>query len=263
MKTIQERYEEIKNGDELKDGIDKLIADCYRYKIFRAVPSAKYKREFKEDFEFDYPEYVEDLTRRHASDLRMRVSGYKEREMYELKASEQRAKRGYADADVWDLDTWFVNTLSPMLKQFSKRHHGVPANLTDKDRDATPEELDAARAKWDEILERMAFLIDEMNEVKCSMKNPYEREYNRLQNKFHRELGYFGEKAKTPSELEKEKSEGASTILFPSDFPGLYPTASDVEKNYFDYENKIFEYRDKCKNEFFELFSKYFWELWD
>ncbi len=49
MKTIQERYEEIKDSTDLTDSIDKLIADFYRYKVFKSNPSAKFKREFKDD----------------------------------------------------------------------------------------------------------------------------------------------------------------------------------------------------------------------
>ena len=58
MKTIQERYEEIKNDQDITDKIDKLIIDCYHYKIFREKASSKYKKSFKDDFEQDYPTYV-------------------------------------------------------------------------------------------------------------------------------------------------------------------------------------------------------------
>ena len=44
MKTIQQRYEEITNEQELTDKLDKLIADCYHYKIFREKVSARYER---------------------------------------------------------------------------------------------------------------------------------------------------------------------------------------------------------------------------
>lgn len=57
MITIQKRYEEITNEQELTDKLDKLIPDCYHYKIFREKVSARYKKDFKDDFEQDYPEY--------------------------------------------------------------------------------------------------------------------------------------------------------------------------------------------------------------
>lgn len=58
MKTIQERYEEIINDQDITDKIDKLIIDCYHYKIFREKASSKYKKSFKDDFEQNYPTYV-------------------------------------------------------------------------------------------------------------------------------------------------------------------------------------------------------------
>jgi 2-succinyl-5-enolpyruvyl-6-hydroxy-3-cyclohexene-1-carboxylate synthase len=44
--------------EPLGDKIDKLIIDCYHYKIFREKASSKYKKSFKDDFEQDYPTYV-------------------------------------------------------------------------------------------------------------------------------------------------------------------------------------------------------------
>ena len=32
---------------------------------------------------------------------------------------------------------------------------------------------------------------------------------------------------------------------------------------YFEAEKEIAAYMDSCKNEFFELFSAHFWDLWD
>ncbi len=109
----------------------------------------------------------------------------------------------------------------------------------------------------------MIFLLTEMDADKCSMKNPYEKAYKGLNRKFRRELGWFGEKAKTPEELAEEKAKGSSRMYSPWDFPDRYPTAKEINGKYFEYETKIDEYRDKCKDEFFELFSKYFWMLWD
>ena len=64
MQTIQQRYEEIRNEQELTEKIDKLIVDCYHYKIFKEKASARYKKEFKDDFERDYPVYVSDITKK-------------------------------------------------------------------------------------------------------------------------------------------------------------------------------------------------------
>jgi|GEM_PF-1498007 hypothetical protein len=262
MKTIQQRYAELKSEQELTDGIDKLIVDCYYYKIFKEKVSDKYKKEFKDDFERDYPVYVSDITKKLDSRLRGRISFYKEEEAYKAKAGQQRAKRGYADTDVWNMNTWFMDTISPMLKQFRKKHNGIPSSFLPS-MVCTDEEREAANEKWEQILDRLIFLINEMDEDKCSMKNPYSRAYHSLQTRFRRELGWFGEKAKTDEEKKLEKEKGSSKMYFPTDFPDRYPTAQEINDMYFEYERKIFDYRNQCKNEFFELFSKHFWELWD
>ena len=105
--------------------------------------------------------------------------------------------------------------------------------------------------------------LDVMDEDKCSMKNPYKKMYDGLNRKFRKELGWFGEKAKSPEELEEEEEKGSSRMYSPWDFPDKYPTAIEIKDKYFEFEKKIDEYRNKCKEEFFALFSEYFWMLWD
>ena len=262
MKLIIDRYTEIKDKMEFEDDKDELIVGCYKYKIFKEKPSEKFKEDFKKDFDYDYPSYVDDITKRLAGKLRARVKFRKKEEASEEKARQQRAKRGYADVDVWNMDSWFVRTMSPMLRQLRKEHHGFPSSFL-SGYDPTPEESDAANAKWEGILDRMIFLMDEMNVDKCSMKNPYERKYDRLNRKFRKELGWFGEKAKSSEELAEEKEKGTSRMYSPWDFPDKYPAALEIRDKYFEFEDKIDEYRNQCKEEFFSLFSNYFWMLWD
>ena len=38
---------------------------------------------------------------------------------FEERMAKQRATRGFCDRDVWDIDHWFCNTISPMLKQLA------------------------------------------------------------------------------------------------------------------------------------------------
>ena len=39
--------------------------------------------------------------------------------------------------------------------------------------------------------------------------------------------------------------------------------AEEIKDKYFEYERKIDDYRNECKEEFFSMFSKNFWMLWD
>ena len=43
---------------------------------------------------------------------------------FEERMAKQRAKRGFCDRDVWDIDIWFCNTISPMLKRLAKNQTG-------------------------------------------------------------------------------------------------------------------------------------------
>ena len=262
MELINDRYAVIKDKAEFENSKDKLIVECYKYKIFKDKPSKRFKDDFKDDFDNDYPIYVSDITKKLASRLRARIKFRKEDEAFEEKSRRQRAKRGYADNDVWNMESWFMSTVSPMLKQFRKKHVGYPASFLSR-YDPSPEESEAANAKWENILDRLVFLIDEMDVEKCSMKNPYKKMYDGLNRKFRKELGPFGKNAKSPEELAEEKEKDQFHMYSPWDFPDKYPTAEEIKNKYFEYENKIFEYRNRCKNEFFALFSENFWLLWD
>ena len=49
----------------------------------------------------------------------------------EIKFAVQRAKRGYCDRDVWQIDTWFPTLMSKMLTQFSETAHVYPYSIMD------------------------------------------------------------------------------------------------------------------------------------
>lgn len=61
-----------------------------------------------------------------------------------LKWFYQRGKRGYADCDVWAIDSYLSRIIPPMLKQFKSVTNGYPGC----EGAATPEE-------WDKRLDEM------------------------------------------------------------------------------------------------------------
>ena len=261
MKKIFDRYNEINDLPEITSGIDQLISECFRYKVFKENPSERFKKNFKTEFEYPYPEYVSDITPKLARNLRIRTKYLKSEEQLALKNSQQRAKRGYSDYDVWSIDTWFMEVVPKMLKAYRKHNDGCPSKLLPSF-NPTEEESENAFRKWDEILERMIFLLDEMNEDRCSMKNPYEQEMDRIKKQFRKKYGFYGDKAVNPAVLDEEEESEGSRMYFPSDFPDLYPTYSELRDKWIKSDKEIFEYRDKCRKEFFALFSEYFWDLW-
>lgn len=61
---------------------------------------------------------------------------------YWLKYSIQRAFRGYADCDVWNVDGYLCEIMPSMIKQLKEKTHGYPSHLS------SPEE-------WETILNKI------------------------------------------------------------------------------------------------------------
>ena len=59
---------------------------------------------------------------------------YRVKELFSsLKWKIQRFKRGYADVDVWDFESWFLDIIPKMLTQLKKQLHGCPINMEFED----------------------------------------------------------------------------------------------------------------------------------
>lgn len=50
-----------------------------------------------------------------------------------IKYAYQRAKRGYADCDIWNMDIYLGELISNMLVQLAKTHHGVPFGMEENE----------------------------------------------------------------------------------------------------------------------------------
>ena len=259
---LVDRYNEIKNQPGITGGVDKLIIDCFRYKILKENPSIRFKNSFEKMNDSPYPEFVGDIGRHLAAKLRRKVEICRADEELQLKVQKQRAKRGYSDLDVWGIDIWFVEIAYKILKDYRKHHNGYPTKFL-LSLHPTQEEDEQSSAKWNEVLDRMIFLLNEMGAGECTMTNPFERPYSRINDKFEREIGLFGEKAKDRPELMKKDKSGGRKMYTPSDFPDLYPTYKEVYEKWSACNKEIEKYREDCKNEFFKLFSEYFRDLWD
>jgi len=66
----------------------------------------------------------------------------------------QRAFRGYADCDCWEIASYLAEILPPMLKQFKVNLHGYPG----WGQASTPE-------KWDSLIDRMIEGFEAANRV--------------------------------------------------------------------------------------------------
>ncbi len=178
--------------------------------------------------------------------------------------AKQRAKRGFSDEDVWSIDYWFCETISPMLKQLAKVSHGHPILDENGDYISGDDYLgmnnEVLEKRWKDIILHMAFLAEEMNDETCSMKNPHDKERDRVYRAFEKKYGWGGEKLKTEKETEDR---GYHIWYGPEHDPAHGKEYRKILDTHREYEKKIEEYRNKCKDEFFVLFSKYFRSLWD
>ena len=148
----------------------------------------------------------------------------------DIKWRYQRAKRGYADIDVWDIDYWFMNIIPKMLTQLRDTTHGAPVLTAEGATNENYFEI------WKGILNKMIYLANEMNEDTCHWKNEFEEAYFESLHNWD--------------------------IFDESKRPTL-STDDAIGKKYYEEEKRIMKYREGCKNKFFKMFSKYFYDLWD
>lgn len=166
-------------------------------------------------------------------------------------------KNGYDISALWCMDCWFNDRIKDMLIKFRKDHYGFPfAKLKD---DVDPKDNDAQEKAWNEILDEMIYLLNEMNEETCSKNNPYYDEWSKANKEFREKYGLLGEKLQTPEEIQKYEAKGYKVWHTPSELPEY----QEIMQNYFDTEKEIDQYREQCKNDFFKLFSKYYYFIWD
>ena len=107
--------------------------------------------------------------------------------------------------------------------------------------------------KWGDVLSRLTFLLREANDDTCSKVNPYDKEYNSMLKEFHEQYGEWGERLLT----KEEKSEAKKTVYLPYQMPEY----KEICEQYSEEERKLNAYREQCKNEALELFSKWFYSL--
>lgn len=147
---------------------------------------------------------------------------------YKIKWAFQRMRRGFSDCDVWAIDVWFLKVIPKMLRQLKDTTHSAPAFHEGPHIYAGTEENDDNFQQWQNILSQMLDLLKEMNTETNSYTNPYAEEW----------MQYID------GDLYADVPE-------------------DLRKKFVEHEiirhNKVID----AKNEFFKMFSQYFYDLWD
>ena len=181
-----------------------------------------------------------------------------------IKYAYQRIRYGYCDSDTWSIDWWFLNVIPGMLEELRDNSIGYPNEFSvafgaESEIEVTDEDDKKSRQKWEETLSEIIFLFREANEETCTKKNPCEEEHDKINEEFMKRYGFFGDGLKTREEKEKKKKKGCFRMYTPGDLPEY----KEIEKKYFEEEEKLDEYRDRCKDKGMELFKRWFWSLWD
>ena len=168
----------------------------------------------------------------------------------DIKWSHQRIWKGYCDYDLFSIDDWFMKIMPEMLRVFKKTRHGSPVAVNYHSHAVFLDEEERnqdVHEEWDKKLDRMIFLLGEMDETSCSQQNPY--------------VDAYVEAVQKLMEPPVEHADGSSTHRYPD--LKEYPEYRELHENYHTEENRLKQYRLDCKQEFFELFSTHFYDLWD
>lgn len=172
-----------------------------------------------------------------------------------IRWSWQRIKRGYADCDWWNMDSYLQRLIPEMLQELRTNRHGSPAYLGEIYTDEYGIQTnDTCHAEWDRILDQMIFLWHESSEDTCSQKNKWEEEYFLAFDNFTKEYETFGEKLQT----EDEKG-NLGRIHFMDELPEY----EEISKKYREENNRLEKYRERCKDEAMDLMKTHFFALYD
>lgn len=177
-----------------------------------------------------------------------------------IKWSKQRTKRGFADCDVWNMYSYLEELMPTMLQHLKDNRMGSPAMLGENYTDENGIlQNDSCHEEWDKVLDRMIFLWRELDEETCSEKNKYEKEYAKALDEFGKKYGFFGEGLETEEEKEKAKKTGSRRMHFMREMPEY----EKISRLHMEEERRLEKYREKCKDEVFDMMKKYFFALWD
>lgn len=178
----------------------------------------------------------------------------------DLRCCRQRITKGYCGKDLWSIRDWFLDVVPDMLEEYKKSRNGSPGILGENYKNEEGFLVnDTCHGEWDRILDEMIFLFREADERQCRCKNPYEEEHSKAFSLFMDKYGLLGEKLRTPEERKRDSEQNVIT------YHGMreLPEYKELCKRYDEEEKKLEQYREECKNEAFELFTKWFYSLWD
>ena len=107
---------------------------------------------------------------------------------YKIKHFCQRGRRGWSDNDWWNMDSYLVEIILPMLKKFKENNHGYPGDLTEE--------------KWDELLGEMIIGFEAAKRV---IDDDYYLETGFPEKRFEGDVKQWGEASLKDQKIFKQK----------------------------------------------------------
>ena len=144
----------------------------------------------------------------------------------------QRAVRGYADCDVWNMDSWLLNLFHDSLNHLAEYHYGWPGN------DEFPEDEDWT--KWLKDLAQLFYQADEGNDY---YPTPEEDKY-------------FKFACEHPADIIEEIIAGKKMTRFER-------VENPYSQSSFDEMRKNDEMRAEDFRKAWDMMGKNFFRLWD
>ena len=170
-----------------------------------------------------------------------------------IKWAWQRATRGYAECDTWDIYSWFLGVMPDMLEDMADTLNGYPVvNFSAPD---DPTDIcidDDGIDKWRAILREMAQHLRDADETVSSRTNRYEAEYEKALEEFQARYGTFGE------QMEKTDGQNGNIKMH---FPSECPQWKDIAQKYLEEEKNLAEFRDESMKKGMKMFTQWFWHL--
>jgi len=103
---------------------------------------------------------------------------------HEIKWFIQRGKKGYADCDLWDLNSYLTDWLPEALRELAKNSYGCPAGLYDNKKKRNQ------CHKWTKILREMADSFEAGGKLMCPLL-PTSKRYQKYEKKFNKGMKLF------------------------------------------------------------------------
>lgn len=146
---------------------------------------------------------------------------------YNLKAAWQRATRGYANRDIWDMDTWFLQVFPAMLKKLSQETNGHPCSFNSYE-------------EWTEFLYQLAMDFEKCQDDEGNDENEYYDDY-----------------MKSLDDIKWKRDENGCLTW------DTHEHHDEISKLYFDRMKETSEGRQKLLEDCFARTGKWLYNMWD